>query len=243
MTSKKREEMTVEAYELLERLLVGHYGRPYEESHRMLARKLEDKFRSKYTNFKYRNMFFDRIEDLIEEVVYRLARINSKSVEESGEMIRDPELMSYRIAELVFREERRKMDSRLTDQPIEDNKKGAFTLTQPADADAESVLNEIVQECYDACVDKLPDDAGKVFRGYYPDVKLDPQELTARRKRLARELAGVSQTQHLTPEEEDKIMSKLQVKVYRLKTNKVEGCVTSCTEDKSSRDVRLSLLS
>jgi hypothetical protein len=245
MTSKKREQITAEAYEMLERLLVGHYGKPYEESHRILARKLEKKFRTKNTDVKYRSMFFDKVEDLVEAVIFRLAGINRKSLQEKGEMIRDPELMSYKIAELVYREERRKITSRLGDLPIDDDHREGrpLALPQPVTAEAESIVNEIIQECYDACVDKLPVEARQVFTAYYPKVKLDPQELKARRRRLANEQAGVGQTQSLTPEEEYRIINNLQSKVNKLKKNEVEKCVVSCTEDKSSRHVRLNFLS
>lgn len=244
MTSKKREQITAEAYEMLERLLVGHYGKPYEESHRILARKLEKKFRTKNTDVKYRSIFFDKVEDLVEAVIFRLACINSKSLREKGEMIRDPELMSYKIAELVYREERRKITSRLGDLPLDVHGEGMpLVLPQPAAAEAESILNEIIQACYDACVDILPAEARKVFTDYYPKVKLDPQELKARRRRLAYEQAGVGQTQSLTPEEEDRIINNLQSKVNKLKKNEIEKCVVSCTEDKSSRHMRLNFLS
>ena len=245
MTSKKREQITAEDYELLERLLVGHYGKPYEESHRILARKLEEKFRAKNIDVKYRSMFSDKIEDLVGDVISRLARVNGKSFKKTGEMIRDPELMSYKIAELIYREERRKLWARLGDLPIDDARRDGrpLVLPQPAAAEAESIMNEIMQECYDACVDRLPAEAREVFMDYYPDVTLDPRELKARRRRLANEQAGVTQTRDLTPEEEYRVMNNLQSKVNKMKKNQVEECVRGCTEDKSSRHVRLNSLS
>lgn len=245
MTSKKREQITAEDYELLERLLVGHYGEPYEESHRILARKLEEKFRTKNTHAMYRDMFFDKIEDLVEDVISRLARVNGKSLRKTGEMIKDPELMSYKIAELIYREERRRLSARLGDLPIDDVRRDGrpLVLPQPAAAEADSIMNEIMQECYDACVDRLPAEAREVFMDYYPDVTLDPHELKVRRRRLANEQAGVTQTQGLTPEEEYRVMNNLQSKVNKLKKNQVKQCVISCTEDKSSRHVRLNALS
>lgn len=244
MTSQNSERVTAEAYRMLEELLVRRYGEPYEAGYRVLARKLAAVFRAKQINFKYLPVLSGKVEDLVEEVFSRLARINVKSVEETGEMIRDPEPMSFKIAELVYLEEWRKMEARLADQPIDGDGRGGrpLPLAQPADAEAESILNEIMQECYDACVERLPDEARKVFMSYYPDVRLDPQELKARRRRLAKEYAGMAQTQTLTPDEEEQLMNNLRVKVNKLKKREVEGCVTGCTEDKSSRHVRLNAL-
>lgn len=247
MTSKDYAKISVEAYALLESLLVRHYKKSYEESYQILRKKIEAKFLGKDTNIKYRAMLIDNLEDLVQTVILRLVAINSKSLAEKKEAIRNPELMAYKITELVYLEELRQIRKRLTELAIDDEspEKKALPLSQPASDEIEAIIKEIIQECYDACVESLPVESKDLFLAYYPNIILDPKELVARRKQLAQEEAEMTpaQAQGRTPEQEARTINNLQSKVNKLRKSHVEECVRKCVEAKQSRHVRLNYLS
>jgi hypothetical protein len=247
MTSKEKEKITAEAYELLESLLVEFYGKPYAEGHRILTGKIERKFRGKQTNFLYREMFIDNVEDHVETVISRLAYFNCNSIKVKGEKVRNPESVSYKIADMFYLEEMRRIRKYLDEQPIDGGRPGGrpLPLPQPTDVEIESIVNEIIQECYDACVEGIPTEARKVFLAYYPNSTLEPRELAARRRQLANEHAGMTraQAQALTSEQEDRKNNNLQSKVNKLRKDHVEECVRKCVEDKTAQHVRLNSLS
>jgi len=247
MTFKDHEKVFAEAYEMLEPLLVGFYNKSYEESYHILRDKIEAKLRSKDININYRSMFIDDLEDLILTVIFRLISVNNKSITEKGERIRNPELMAYKITELVYLEELREIRKRLQDRPIDDNgsDKKTLQIPQPTGDEIQAIMNDIVQECYNACLKRLPSDSRNLFLSYYPNIKLDSKELVARRKQLANEEANMTQTraQNQTPEQEDRIINNLQSKVNKLRKIHVEEFVKKCVEAKGSWHTRLNYLS
>lgn len=99
--------------------------------------------------------------------------------------------------------------------------------------------------CYDSCVEKLPAQVKTVFRAYYTDVVLEPQQLIAERKRLAKEVAGITEAEarNLTPEQELRTLNNLQSKVNKWRKNLIEDCVTRCVAVQESRHWRLNYLS
>jgi DNA-directed RNA polymerase specialized sigma24 family protein len=246
MNSREHEKISAEAYARLEPLLAGHYRKTYEESYQILKGKIEAKLRGKDTNAAYRPMLLDSLEDLVQIVLFRLASINDRLLRESGEPVRDPELMAYKITERVYSEELKKLQRRLNELPIDAPRpgQGPLPLPQPASSGVQAAIAEIIQDCYDACLEKMSAEARRLFLAYYPDTGLDPQELTARRKRLAFEEAGLTQAQaqRLTPAEEGRIVNNLQSKVNKLRKGHVEDCVRECTEAQKARDTRLSYL-
>lgn len=232
---------------MLEPLLVEYYKKSYEESYRTLRGKIEAKLRGKDTNSSYRSMLIDNLEDLVLTVIFRLISINSKSLAEKGERIRNPELMAYKITELVYLEELRDIRKRLKERPIDDNgsEKKPLQIPQPTGDEVQAIMNDIVRECYTASLNRLPSESRDLFLAYYPNVKLDSQELVSRRKRLANEEAGMTQrqVQSRTPEQEDRILNNLQSKVNKLRKIHVEEFVKKCVEAKRSRHTRLHYLS
>jgi hypothetical protein len=246
MNSKDHETISTEAYKMFEPLLVGYYEKSYEESYQLLRNKIEGRLRGKDTNSRYRQMLFDNLEDLILTVIFRLISINSRSLLEKGERIRDLPAMVNRITDFVYYEELRAIRKRLGDQPVDGNdSENTFPpIPQPVDNEIQAIKNEMILQCYEACMKRLSADNKAVFRAYYPAVILDPKTLAARRKRLASEEAGMMQEQSgsRTPEEEGRILNNLQSKVNKLRKTHVEDCVKACVESNAAQDPRLNYL-
>lgn len=231
---------------MLEPLLTDYYGKSYEESYQLLRKSIEARFRSKDTNSKYRAILLDELEDLILTVILRLLSISSKSLNKKGERIRNPELMSSRIADFVYQEELRAIRKRLNETPIdEDDSEGkAPPIGQAIDGEIQAIENEIMRKCYAQCLGDLPAHIAAVFRAYYPDAVLDAGELVAVRKRLANEEAGLTeaQAQSQTPEQQARTLNNLQSKVNKWRKTHVEECVKKCVEECESRHPRLNYL-
>lgn len=247
MSPKEQEKISPEAYEKLEALLVGYYQKPYEESYQILSKKVEARLLSKQINIKYRALLINDLEDLIQAVFYRLASVNSESLTKTGEEIRNPELMAYRITGFVFREKMKEIRKRLKEQSIDDDdsEKKPIQLRQSTSHQVQAIIEEIIQECYDACLESLRTGIRDIFQSYYPKIQLEAKELVARRRRLAIEKAGLTeaQAQSQTPEQEHRIINNLQKNVHTLRGRHVEDCVRECVEAKKSRHMRLNYLS
>jgi ribosomal protein L30/L7E len=246
MSYKDHEKISAEAIKMLEPLLVDYYRKPYQESYQLLRRKIEANFRGKDTNSKYMSIFIDDLEDLISTVILRLVSINSKSLKEKGERIRDLESMVNKITDYVYREELRAIRKRLKEQLIDENDPENKTpsLPQPIDDEIQTIRSEIIKRCYEDCVERLPAKIKDVFRAYYPKTRLDPKELVATRRRLATEVAGMTlaQSQRLTPEQAERTLNNLQSKVNKWRRSHIEECVKKCVEAKESQHPRLNYL-
>jgi chorismate mutase len=116
---------------------------------------------------------------------------------------------------------------------------------QQVDAEIRAIKDEIMKRCYHTCVEKLPTRIKAVFRAYYTDLVLEPRELIAERKRLANEVAGITEleAQSLTPEQELRILNNLQSKVNKWRKSLIEDCVKKCVAEQESRHSRLNYLS
>jgi hypothetical protein len=247
MNPKVHEKITPEAHEMFEQLLVTYYKKSYEESYQILRGKIKVIFRSKDTNRKYRSILIADLEDLTLAVIFRLMSINSKSLKEKGERIRDLESMVNKIADFVYKEELRAIRKRLNEQPIDKNDSESKTLSiaqRKIDDEIQTIKNEIVRKCYEACVEKLPAESKALLRAYYPNVILTPKELVVMRKRLANEAAGLTQAQaqSQTPRQEARTLNNLQSKVNKLRKRLIEECVRECVAAKEARHLRLNYL-
>jgi hypothetical protein len=246
MSPKVHETITPEAHQMFEQLLVKYYEKSYEESYQILREKINLIFRSKDTNKKYRPILIADLEDLTLTVIFRLISINDKSLREKGERIRDLELMANKIADFVYREELRVIRKRSNEQPIDKNDFNSKSLLIPqlVDDEIQATKKEIIRKCYEACIEKLPAESKALFQAYYPNDVLTPKELVARRKRLANEVAGLTeaQAQTQTPRQEARTLNNLQSKVNKLRKRHIEECVRECVEAKASRHPRLNYL-
>jgi hypothetical protein len=179
-------------------------------------------------------------------VIFRLISINSKSLKEKGEKIRDLELMANKITDFVYREELRIIRKHLDERPIDNNDSESKTLlvSQPIDDEIQTIKSELLRKCYETCVERLPAHNKEVFLTYYPDTRLAPGELIARRKRLANEVAGLTQAQaqRQTPEQAERTLNNLQSKVNKWRKSYIEECVKKCIEAEVSRHPRLNYL-
>ena len=247
MGSKDHEKISAADVEMLEPLLFDYYKKPYQESYELLRKKIEDRFRYKDTNSKYSSILMADLDDLVLTVVLRLISINSKLLKKKAEKINDLELMANKIADLVYREELRALRRRLREQPLDDDNSEhkAPSLVEPVDAEIRAINEEIMRRCYHSCVEKLPARIKAVFRAYYTDATLEPKELIAERKRLAKEVAGITERerQNLTPQQELRILNNLQAKVNKWRRNLIEKCVKKCVTAQASRHSRLNYLS
>jgi len=204
MALKDHEKISPANIELLEPLLVEYYKKPYQESYELLRKPIESRFRNKHTNSNYNPMLLADLDDLVLTVVLRLININSKMLKTKGERINDLESMANKITDLVYREELRALRSRLKEQPLDeedDSKHKSHPLAQRVDNEIRAIKKEIMKSCYDSCVETLPVRIKTVFRAYYTDLTLEPQELITERKRLANKEAGITEAeaQSLTP--------------------------------------------
>lgn len=247
MGSKDHEKISAADIKLLEPLLFEYYKKPYQESYELLRKKIEDRFRYKDTNSKYSSMLMADLDDLVLTVVLRLISINSKLIKQKAEKINDLELMVNKISDLVYREELRALRTHLREQPLaeDDSEYDAPPLVQQVDAEIRAIKEEIMKGCYDSCVEKLPARIKAVFRAYYTDVVLEPKELIAERKRLANEVAGITEPEakSLTPQQELRILNNLQSKVNKWRKSFIEDCVKRCVTAQESRHSRLNYLS
>jgi hypothetical protein len=247
MNSKDHEKISAEACHMLEPLLVEHYKKTYEESYELLRRKIQSSFRGKDINSKYRSILINDLEYLVLTVILRLISINSKSLMVKGERIRDLEAMVNKITDLVYREELKSIRKRLVEQPIDESNPASNTppIPQSIDDEIQAIKKEIIQDCYDACVDNLSDSKKAIFRAYYRNDISDSKELIAARKRLANEVAGLTpaQSQSQTPKQEIRILNNLQSQVNKWRKSTIEDCVKKCVEVKISQHQRLNYLS
>lgn len=247
MGSKDHEKISAADIEMLEPLLFEYYKKPYEEGYELLRKKIEERFRYKDTNSKYSSILMADIDDLVLTVVLRLISINSRLLRTKSERINDLESMANKISDLVYREELRALRARLREQPLDDDDSEyqAPPLVQQVDAEIRAIKEEIMKGCYQSCVDKLPARIKAVFRAYYTDAALEPKELVAERKRLANEVAGLTEpeVERLTPQQEVRILNNLQSKVNKWRKNVVEECVKKCVTAQESRNSRLAYLS
>jgi hypothetical protein len=245
MASRDHQKISAADLELLQPLLVEYYRKPYQESYELLRKKIEARFRYKDTNRKYSSILMADLDDLVLTVVLRLISINGKLLTKA-EKINDLELMTNKIADLVYREKLRELRIRLRDQPLDDDdsEHKAPPLAQPVQDEIRAIKDEIVKGCYDSCVEKLPDRVKPVFRAYYTDTALEPKQLIAERKRLANEVAGITdaEARRLTPEQELRTLNNLQSKVNKWRKNLIEDCVTRCVAAQESRHSRLNYL-
>jgi hypothetical protein len=246
MGFKDHEKISAADLEMLQPLLVEYYQKPYQEGYELLRKKIEARFRLKDTNNKYSPVLMADLDDLVLTVVLRLISINGKMLTRKAEKINDLELMANKIADLVYREELRALRLRLRDQPLdEDNSEHkAPPLAQQVHDEIRAIRKEIIKNCYDSCVAKLPAQIKSVFRAYYPDAALEPQELIAERKRLANEVAGITEAEarNRTPEQELRTLNNLQSKVNKWRKSLIEDCVTRCVAAQESRHSRLNYL-
>lgn len=247
MAFKDHEKISAADLELLEPLLVGYYKKPYQESYELLRKRIEARLRHKDTNSKYSSVLMTDLDDLVLTVVLRLISINGKMIMRKAEKINDLELMANKIADLVYREELRALRTRLRDQPLEEDnsERKALPLAQQVHDEIRAIREEIMKSCYDSCVEKLPAQTKAVFRAYYTDARLEPKELIAARKRLANEVAGITEAEarDFTPEQELRTLNNLQSKVNKWRKNLIEDCVTRCVAIQESRHSRLNYLS
>lgn len=246
MASKDHEKISAADLELLQPLLVEYYEKPYQESYELLRKKIEARFRYKDTNSQYSSMLMDNLDDLVLTVVLRLISVNGKLLTRKAEKINDLELMANKIADLVYREELRSLRARLRDQPLDDTdtERSAPALAQQVHDEIRAIRAEIMKSCYDSCVDRLPARIKSVFRAYYTDVVLEPKELIAERKRLAKQEAGMTEAEarQLTPAQEVRTLNNLQSKVNKWRRSLVEMCVTKCVAAQESTHSRLNYL-
>lgn len=246
MNPKDHEKISPEAHQMFERLLVEYYKMTYEESYQLLRGKIKAIFLSKDTNSRYRPILLADLEDLMLSVILRLMYINLRWVRETGQGIRDPELMLNKIAGFVYKEELKAIRKRLNEQPIKEDDSVGRTpqIPQPINGEIQALRNQIRRKCYAACVEKLPARIKAVFRAYYPNVSLSPEELVAVRRRLADEVAELTQAQALsrTPEQEARTLNNLQSKINKWRKSHIEECVRKCVEAKQSRHTRLNYL-
>jgi DNA-directed RNA polymerase specialized sigma24 family protein len=247
MDYKDHEKISEEAVKMLESLLVAYYERPFEESYQFLIKKIKASFLGKSTNIKYRAILIDDLEDLTSITVLRLISINEKSLKQKGERIRDPESLANRITDYVYREWLKAIRKRLGEEFIDENdpEKKSQTIAQPLVNEIQAIRLEIIQKCYDDCVEGLPDEKKAVFRAYYPNAKLTPSELVVARKRLANKVVGITQTQaqSLTPEQAKRVLNNLQSKVNKWRKDQIEGCLKECVEAEEADHPRLNYLS
>ena len=246
MAFKDHEKISAADLELLQPLLVEYYEKPYQESYELLRKKIEARFRHKDTNSQYSSILMSNLDDLVLTVVFRLISINGKLVTRKAEKINDLELMANKVADLVYREELRAVRKRLRDRPLEedDAERSGPVLAQQVHDEIRAIRAEIMKRCYDSCVENLPARIKSVFRAYYTDVVLEPQELIAERKRLAKQVAGITETegQNLTPEQELRTLNNLQSKINKWRRSRVEDCVTECVATHESSHSRLNYL-
>lgn len=246
MNPKDHEKISPEAHQMFERLLVEYYKMTYEESYQLLRGKIKKIFLSKDTNSRYRIILLADLEDLTLSVILRLMDVNLRWVKETGRGIRDLELVLNRVAGFVYKEELKAIRKSLNAQPIEGDDSAGRTpqIPQPINDEIQALQNQIRRECYAACVEKLPARIRAVFRAYYPNVSLSTEELVAARRRLADEVAGLTQAQarSRTPEQEARTLNNLQSKVNKWRKSHVEECVRECVEAKQSRHARLNYL-
>jgi len=247
MGTKDHEKISAADLETLEPLLVEYYQKPYQESYERLRKKIEARFRHKDTNSKYSSILTADLDDLVLTVILRLISINGKILKRGQERINDLELMANKITDLVYREELRALRTRLRHQPLDDDNSETTgpPLAQRVNDEIRAIREEIMKGCYDSCVEKLPAQVKTVFRAYYTDVVLEPQQLIAERKRLAKEVAGITEAEarNLTPEQELRTLNNLQSKVNKWRKNLIEDCVTRCVAVQESRHSRLNYLS
>ena len=246
MGSKDHEKISAADVEMLESLLFAFYQKPYRESYELLRKKIEDRFRYKDTNSKYSSILMADLDDLVLTVILRLISINSRLLKRNGAPINDLELMVNKISNLVYREELRALRKRLRELPLDEDDSEFKTpqLVQQVDAEIMAIKKEIMKGCYHSCVEKLPDRIKAVFRTYYTDAVLEPKELIVHRKRLANDVAGLTEAeaQQLTPQQELRILNNLQSKVNKWRKIHIEECVQKCVTTHESRHSRLNYL-
>jgi len=247
MGTKDHEKISAADLETLEPLLVEYYKKPYQESYELLRKKIEARFRHKDTNSKFSSILTADLDDLVLTVILRLISINGKILKNGQERINDLELMANKITDLVYREELRALRNRLRHQPLDEDNAEAKGLPLPQQVHDEirAIREELMKSCYDSCVEKLPAQVKTVFRAYYTDAALEPQQLIAERKRLAKEVAGITEAEgrNLTPEQELRTLNNLQSKVNKWRKSLIEDCVTRCVAVQESRHARLNYLS
>jgi len=186
------------------------------------------------------------LEDLTLTVIFRLMSISGKLFREKAERINDPELMASKITDFVYQEELRAIRTRLKEQPI-DNSESELKrppISQPIADGITTIKSEIARECFEACLEKLPAHIKPVFRSYYTDAALSPRELVAMRKRLANQVAGLTQAQGQgqTSEQQIRTLNNLQSKVNKWRRNHIDECVRECVAAKESQHASLNYL-
>jgi DNA-directed RNA polymerase specialized sigma24 family protein len=165
--------------------------------------KYEDLRRTLIRFFEWRGAPFP--EDHTDETFNRVARKLSEGVE-----IKNINAYCYEVARLVSLEARKGNDSRR--EPLDDNHFNTADA-QPADSTLE---RELLLNCLEKCLGKLPAESRSLLVEYYQDEKRDRIE---RRKALAESL-GLRR-------------EALANRAQRLR-DKLEECVTRCSRKKSA---------
>lgn len=189
------------------------------------------------TRSDLRPLLENDIDDLIEETIERLVRINAKPVQKGGE-IENIEAMATTVAGFIYKEalrdalKPRPLVIEETDSP---DGAGLTETTGAADGEIEQIEMEIKRECYKDCLKKLPEEIQTLFAIYYTEKHTSPEELADLRM-------GLAEAQGAAGAQPKRKLNNLQKKVWEWREKKLKDCVLNCFEGKTARHARLAYL-
>lgn len=217
--------------------LKNFYGTPEEVSFARLRVFIRRRFLQLFrgVDSDLRSSLENEADDVVEEVIERLIKINTR-YEEGG--IENVEAMATEVTRRVFwealrkalEERRRTIDE--SDVPV------MIETSEPSsqlDDEIDRIKASIKRECLHACLKKLPAKIQALFTNYYPDDATRHGALAGLRANLAEESGAVGARSK-------RKQNNLQKKVWHWRENKLKECVTKCFEDNASRHTRLAYL-
>jgi hypothetical protein len=235
MPKNEFDGISKEDMEDFEALVVQFYGKPWEESYALLTKEIAERLRRKDTNRSYRSPLSADAHDLVMSVVARFIKINSKLRRAGTEILNFYAMLENRIGH-VHHEELRELSRSARTVHVDDTDVTSSTASIDRKME-EREARRIEAECYNKCLDELPQHVHDIYLEYYDVDGLTPAERTEMRRRLALRVAGISPSE-ATPEATADAKKNLDIMLSKWRRRTLVPCKAKCVEEHTYVDSR-----